>query len=429
MSIPPHPRWGHTIDSAPSYSLESLVDVAVDKELAGLLAMEMISRLATEAPTSDEAGLERDINTSTLESALLLALDPATIRHLANPPVISGCIQLLKSAAKQRKKGESPFSYEYGSLCFSIILFCFDICLLERFNMLDETLATRERTADVPVYVDTSLKLASILEDQFTILNRRADCDWIFGWSSSPSHHLYPPILPRSDISDLMNVIWDDRWYILTVSRMSSLLFLLSRYVFHERVSRHNPDGEALQLKLYELALRSLFAASPSHRAISMHIVNTNEVSYKWTNTPKQIDAQDSRLIMSEYIKQLSDNSDPSFLLGNIPAMMLRLVAPVASAETQDLLPDAIRCTMIYAWTLLTVLEIRNEVVTFAKFLFDHLHTFMQPPPGSPYRLIPSVRKEIMDIFHGGELLDWVARAIIRLDPNDPDSAARASPF
>ncbi|KAG8683627.1 hypothetical protein FRC11_013290, partial [Ceratobasidium sp. 423] len=99
----PHPRWGHTTDSAPSYSLESLVNVAVDKELAGLQAMEKISRLATEARTSAEADLERGIDPPTLESALLLALDPATIRYLANPPVISGCIQLSKPAANQRR--------------------------------------------------------------------------------------------------------------------------------------------------------------------------------------------------------------------------------------------------------------------------------------------------------------------------------------
>ncbi|KAG9084705.1 hypothetical protein FRC06_003935, partial [Ceratobasidium sp. 370] len=94
MSESSHPHWGRIVGSYITPSDMDRLDLSVDSELAGLQAVQEISQLSTEAPRIKSA---RDIHISTLGSALLLARNPATIRHLANPLVISGCIQLMRT--------------------------------------------------------------------------------------------------------------------------------------------------------------------------------------------------------------------------------------------------------------------------------------------------------------------------------------------
>ncbi|KAG8685750.1 hypothetical protein FRC11_010141, partial [Ceratobasidium sp. 423] len=100
-----HSLWGRDIED---YSTSDDLDrfrtkstLSVDAELAGLRAMQKISRL--DAQTQPYADIKQ-VDISTLECALRLSVDSVTIRHLANPPVISGCVYLLKAMNSKLSK-------------------------------------------------------------------------------------------------------------------------------------------------------------------------------------------------------------------------------------------------------------------------------------------------------------------------------------
>ncbi|KAG8703216.1 hypothetical protein FRC08_003004 [Ceratobasidium sp. 394] len=164
------------------------LDVSVDSELAGLQAMQEISQLAAEAPRDRLVG---DIDISKIESALLLARDPATICHLANPLVVSGCIQLMKTTAHIAP----PFAHEYGYLCFKLLVVALNICLLERWSIAKEALALCDQFPDAAATIPFWMTLARAVDGQFDVLKAGGDCDWVLGWSTSTRHPRQTPLL------------------------------------------------------------------------------------------------------------------------------------------------------------------------------------------------------------------------------------------
>ncbi|KAG9085805.1 hypothetical protein FS749_004090 [Ceratobasidium sp. UAMH 11750] len=198
--------------------------------------MQKISQLAAEAPQDK---LARDIDVSTIESALLLARTPATIRHLANPPVISGCIQLMKTTAHDAP----PFSHKYGYLCFKLLVGALNVCMLEQWRIAKGALTLCDEFPNAAANIPFWMTLARVVDSQFDILKAGGNCDWVLGWSGSTRHPRQTLLLLQSDISTLLSLLWDDQKYLLRAlmsytsssSGLSGLLFLLSRFVSRER--------------------------------------------------------------------------------------------------------------------------------------------------------------------------------------------------
>ncbi|KAG8684349.1 hypothetical protein FRC08_013741 [Ceratobasidium sp. 394] len=421
MSEPSHPLWGRIIGSYIPPSDMDRLDLSVDSELAGLQAMQEISQLAAEAPRATSA---RNINISTLESALRLARDPATIRHLANPPVISGCIQLMKAVTGRRSRVASPFAYEYGYLCFKLLVAALNVCLLERWNKVEQALTMCTRYPDAAAHTPFWMKLATVVDGQFDALKAGGDCDWVLGWSVSTRHPRQTPLLLRSDVSTLLNLLWDDRKHLLLAlmpytpisSGLSGLLFLLSRFVSRERYPHNNPAWEIVKTRVYELALRYMLVVDKCQREATLRAVDANKIVDTWTDTPKHMDAQDSRLIMTAFIHTLS-GEDKRLLLTRDPYIMLRLVALATDADTQDLLPEVIRLTIEYGWSMLLDLEDDDDVEAFIQCLFGSLYGLIRPPHNRPYTLTSLTQSQIIDVLRNSDFLDLTARAIIRLKP------------
>ncbi|KAG8755762.1 hypothetical protein FRC11_005804, partial [Ceratobasidium sp. 423] len=94
-------HWGQAARSDASLSEVDQHALFVEYELAGLQAMQKLSRLATDAPkpSPTNPGVLIDINT--LNYALRMIQGQSTIGHLMNPPAISGCVRLMASATNQ----------------------------------------------------------------------------------------------------------------------------------------------------------------------------------------------------------------------------------------------------------------------------------------------------------------------------------------
>ncbi|KEP47723.1 hypothetical protein V565_146200 [Rhizoctonia solani 123E] len=434
MLIPSHPRWGRAIGTFTTPAHRNRLTLSVDLELTGLQAMEQISRLAADGHLP--AQIEIEIGICTLESALLLALDPMTIRHLANPPVISGCVRLMKTVIDQRQGTVSPFSYEYGFLCFNLLVLCLNICLLERWNQLDQPLEMGCLTPYAAAHVWTSIEVSYAVIDQFNLLKDGWDCDvdWVLGWSTSGGYPRQTLLLPQSDIASILRMLWDDRklflkfltLHTLDVPGLSGLLFLFSRYVTQTHDSEQDRDADILKTSLYELALRYQLVADAYQGEANMKVIYANIVDYDtWTQTPKHIDGEDSSLIMTAFIKQVDnyDESDISLLVGNGPTVLAQLIPFAIDAHSHDLLPEVLRCSIQSGWLWLLGMEDYSDSETLIKMLFPTL-VWLIRPRDQLTRLPLSTQMKIVDVLHDGDLINLSACAIIRLSPakTEPES-------
>ncbi|CAE6500233.1 unnamed protein product [Rhizoctonia solani] len=415
-----HPQWGRTIGS---YSLPSDMNrttLSVDSELTGLQAMQKISQLATEGRIQGRESLEENIDIKMLHCALNLASDPATIRQLANPPIISGCICLMKTISRQHPRATS------------LLVGALNLCLLERWGTLDATLATVKDYPDPrgSPQIITSVKVAGTIMNQFTGMNIGADFDSALGWSTSTNNRRQAPLLSRLDMSTLFDLMWNDRKLFLqalvndisTSCGLSGLFCCFSRYVARAREFRQGPDDESLKFRLFELGSRYSLVAPEYQREAMMFVMSTTNCSQKWNNTPKHVDAEDSRLMMSSYIKQLSDNRDP-ILIARDPSINPTFISLVTDAQTQDLLPEVMKCTIKYGWFALLDEEEADKLEGLNDIIFGGLWWLFQPPHNRPYRLKEITQTQLIDAMHGGDFLDWVACILTRLGPASRTSA------
>ncbi|CAE6523355.1 unnamed protein product [Rhizoctonia solani] len=348
MFTPLHPRWGRLIGALDATPNTIRLVLSADDERSGREALENICHQAT-MPIRDRG---QDIDISALDSSLRLAQDPKTIRHLAHPLVISGCIKLLGAAVAQRGRFGSPFRYEYGYLCLRLLVASVNVCLLDRYGQLDEALEACEENDQYAADYLASVALASVVESQFQITHNGINTTWDSGWAiPNPEEG---PLVPRSDLSTLLGLLWNDRKFIIATSGFSGLLFLLSQHVFQEKYIHKNPDGEKLKRRMYELGLRYLLVAERSQRGVTLRAIDANHPDTEgWSRNAKHVDAEDSRLLMTALIKRLPIGDDRSVFVTREPSVMFRLITISTDPETQDLLPGAIRCAIEYGWAML----------------------------------------------------------------------------
>ncbi|CAE6526359.1 unnamed protein product [Rhizoctonia solani] len=442
MPTPSHPRWGRLIGSYPLSDVNEST-LSVDSEVAGLRAMKEISGLATEAQAPSQTDLEQhsNIKISILQLALRLSQDPMKIHHLADPPVVSGCIRLMKviigrtpgvaSVSKIHSSpipiltGLKPFSYEFGYLCFRLLVVTLNACLLDRWGRLDDALARREQLPRAAAHVLISIEASSAVHKQFENLVNGGDCDPVLGLSA-PNNHRRPQqtaLLPRSEIETLLGILWDDRKLFLRAlmldapiaSGLSGLLFLFARRVAQESDSKENPSP--LRKMLYELALRYYLVQDDSQFGPTLNVISSNPCYGDWIYKAKHVDANDSRWIMTAFINRLSRRSDPEHPTMEDASMMLRYVPLATDAQTQDLLPEVVKLVIEHGWLVLLARDNNDEIRLLVHTLLPALTWLISPPHNRSYRLDSLTQTRIIDAIRKGDLLDWMAFAMYKLDP------------
>lgn len=104
-------RWGrHSDQYYASYSLDVAKQRATltsDLEIEAQAAIQQICKLAKETRSLNKNNEVEKITLSTLESVLKLCADPDAFRHLACPPLISGCIKLMETIRMSGKPSVS----------------------------------------------------------------------------------------------------------------------------------------------------------------------------------------------------------------------------------------------------------------------------------------------------------------------------------
>ncbi|CAE6494812.1 unnamed protein product [Rhizoctonia solani] len=424
MSLTSHPRWGTPIGIYPSFCGLFRSDLSVDSELAGLQAMQKISQLGSEKQLPTHQDPAKRINLSTLHAALRLALDPTTVTHLEIPGVISGCTQLMKTVVGKSPGVASPFSYEYGSHCFELLIVTLNMCLMQRWGKINEARKLGDMRPEAAAYLWASVGLSFSVIDQFSILNKGGDCDWVLGWSTSAPHRRQTSLLSRSEISALLDMLWQDRKHFSTAMTrcnpaafgLSGLLFIFSRYISHARDFEQSTGSEVLRARLFELAHRYMLSADKYQREATQCVIQANAYDDLWIKTPKHIDVEDSRSLMSLFINLFSSKNPKSIPIRDA-FMMFRLVSLATDTGSQDLLPAVLQYIIKYGWSILLSREDKENLEIWVQIFLGPLLWLINPPHNRPYRLTTTTQTNIMDVICHHDFMDWIASAMIRFDP------------
>ncbi|CAE7101422.1 unnamed protein product [Rhizoctonia solani] len=320
-----------------------------------------------------------------------------------------------------------PFSYEYGHLCFKLLISCLNISLLERWNDLDETRTLFTQHPDAIPQITISNMVAKGVLNGFEALTTGGDCDWALGWSAPAARRRQTPLLSQSDISTLLDVLWDDRKLFIRAHAstdcisggfgLSGLMFLFTRYLSQERAFFPSPGQGVLGNRKYELLLRYSLVASKNQRLAILSYLDIPSRCQEWMNTPKHVDIEDSRLILNSFIKQLSEGDDPDILAKQDPSMMLRFVSLAIDTSTQDLLPEVLRWTIQHGWSSLLGVDDMAAIDTLFTMHFNSMSWLIRPPHNLPAHLTSRTREQIISAVIDGDFLDWTARMMLRLNP------------
>lgn len=113
--------------------------------------------------------------------------------------------------------------------------------------------------------------------------------------------------------------------------------------------------------------------AGQYQRDAALRVIDAIPTDERWTGTAKHVDVDDSRLIMTSFIKQLSNENDPRILKQQDATMMLRFVPLAVDAQTQDLLPEVLKWSIEYGWCVLLEFGEKDQVESFIQIAFAGL--------------------------------------------------------
>ncbi|CAE6436810.1 unnamed protein product [Rhizoctonia solani] len=222
--------WGRPLDQyAHNYPLSSNIKThhgSAPRILASTSSMR-IGELSHRIFTSNTEDVAQQITVETLGAILKMAEDVETYQYFMTQRLIGGCIALMQRIKVSGKP--SPFSYEYGYLCFRIILFSLGTYLVYRSGKYRLMQQDMTKSADIEFPRVFSKYVAQAVDEEFQASRQSLDCDSILGWGSSDD----PPLTSREQVGALVEMLWNDRANLLKALTssytpgLSGLSFLL----------------------------------------------------------------------------------------------------------------------------------------------------------------------------------------------------------
>ncbi|CAE6513653.1 unnamed protein product [Rhizoctonia solani] len=243
-----HTHWGRTIDQyTESYGLNDAmkrISLVEDIQRPAQAAIERIGQVWSKKS-------DHGVNLSDLQAVLAFSQSAGAYPSFASPSLISGCIYLM---AEIKVSGKStPFSYEYGYLCFRIMSVALGMCLLDRSGTMESAIETMTDNQHIALIQTLARLVDGVVEDavRHAAGPHKQAYNCILGWTHCPEHPKREKMISRADAATLFGVLWDDRESFLKVMAatvppvLSSVIYLLWRYVIYERYLQvqHSPES------------------------------------------------------------------------------------------------------------------------------------------------------------------------------------------
>ncbi|CAE6455461.1 unnamed protein product [Rhizoctonia solani] len=242
-----HYRWGLPVHSYPKLYTKHRIAASLQPSNSLVLAKHTDWRSIAIATIGDICKLDQltphphvietaaaRITLHTLKSVLELTRFPSEFVNFALPSLIAGSIVLMSSVQP------TPFSYEYGYLCFRILVFSLNTCLIKHGRNLDYTIQRMSSAAPgrhlsffwqgaADLLIGELGSIARLEKRLTQIVNH------------GPQQF---PVLELPKLDMLLNVLHRDRKQFLVALmtadslQLSSLLFILWKYLEHEKYAK-----------------------------------------------------------------------------------------------------------------------------------------------------------------------------------------------
>ncbi|KAF8749050.1 Lactonase, 7-bladed beta-propeller [Rhizoctonia solani] len=352
-----HPRWGRPLDDyVGSYDLAAAkkrIDITSTMKAEAEESISQVVRLAGPSQYPDPEGT-KVVTLQVLESILNLSMCPQTYHYFADPPLISGCLKLMGTVEADDRM--SPFSYEYGYLCFKIIVLAIGTNILLRTENLDMTIANMES--------DTNTELILIL-----------------------SGHVSRAIKSEIEIGNAGQPV---------------VGFLAGIFV-------ESLPSENLAIPFCEILWRYFLVATTDQLESLVYINNDVQLSSKadqWTDSSKHVTLDDLRIVLQAYTGRMSLVDSPTYLSFEINAILvlLNFVTQIMQPGVEFLLPPLIGNTLDRIWEIINnKKEDDQETIIGIGRVFGLI---------GRYAVL-----DLVETLAGRDLPDMVARAMIVLEP------------
>ncbi|CAE6454769.1 unnamed protein product [Rhizoctonia solani] len=361
-----HPRWGRPLNQyvhswgSDSFRKRAHWDARAESEIRNhaRTAISMICDMGL--PEDDEEGPPR-ITLSMLRSIADLALSPGTFSELGYPKLVDGCIRLMRMVSLSKVM---LFKYEYGYICFRIMIIALDVCCLQRAKRFDRTIARMQ--------AEPETEMLSILSEEvsYLALNLLSDkqgtrCDWLLGMNT------YDPLYGSQQMAFttdqglmfLLTLLFlDQKGFLKALGStyspgLSMVLTALWRYVVPRAPRMEIALGKTLVSMFYLAYFRYTLVAPICEDAFLASIYYNVEW---WAATKdRPADEEDEREKIMICTRRLSSAGTHWFcppLVSRIPIMTQYLLSRLANG-VEDLLPRLFGSTINRLWDA----RIRNE--------------------------------------------------------------------
>ncbi|KAG8729579.1 hypothetical protein FRC11_008432 [Ceratobasidium sp. 423] len=304
MALQTHACWGRPlsvyVESFGGEEIQTRVDLTEDTRH---LAEAAIERIAHVTPNRTDHG----VTLLELQTILVYTRSQLVTSYISfsSPSLTEGCIYLMAQISVAGKT--SPFSYEYGYLCFRIMTISIGIGLLQNSIGAEYTLANMVLDPNTPLIHTLSRHVAQLTEGAISHGGGqgRETYNCGIGWSRCSDHpKQQPEVVSRAAIGSLLETLWEDRESFLkamgsTISpELSGVIYVLWRYVIYER---------------------AYLVATPDQGKVFMLLSSLNyENSKIWNSSPKHNQLGDSKQIIRAFATQIMRPKSP-LPLGHFP--------------------------------------------------------------------------------------------------------------
>ncbi|CAE6454419.1 unnamed protein product [Rhizoctonia solani] len=431
-----HSHWGASLENyATLYSQTSDFNRSFveDQTLFSSSARDGIAVITQAADEEDETEVEllaSKLALSMLRSIMILSSSRLGILYFAHPGLTHGCIKLMKTIKVDGFV--TPFSYEYGYLCFNIAKMSLGVCLVEKLDSdLMEHMRANFMSKDNPsILTEYLCQLA--LDRMQSQSGAHLDLHSIFGWGgSSVNGGGSGLVISKSEAFELMDIIGADRKAFMMVLSssytpgVSMILLLLWQLTVQEDFSTESTFQSDILETYLDLMWRIALSATACDWPMVALVVSASGVHMKRLRG-KTVDTEDSRTILKAYIRgiPLVDGSTYRHtalkLNPNSPYFIRQNILP----GTEDLCPALVETLLDRTWEITSWEEALEEKIDAADIIGVGLQDLCLILDTYVKHALPcqsSLMQTVLEILAAKDLLGLIGVGIQRLDPDRAD--------
>ncbi|KAH7325439.1 hypothetical protein B0J17DRAFT_225320 [Rhizoctonia solani] len=415
-----HPCWGRpsaeyyssVYDSGPNF-LDQKKNLGVGNTVAlRTKARNGIQKICDLGERRDPLppGHTKLIPLNILESISKLILFPKSLVNFSHPTLVSGCIKLM--ATVQESGRISPFSYEYGYLCFRILTIAMGVCLLDKSNLLNSAVSNMisEPLADPIMLLSKHVEHAvqiQLHQEQQGLLDY-----------SYPGHRV-DSLLGILELPSLLEILYDDRKAFSIALMHTNALGLAGPMLLIGRSLSNATRATYSMMEMYCEILWRYSNASAWDKLATQRLTNRYREEAKSTWKPTFVDLEDcvTILIASEIALAPDDHRIPGpFDISAIP-VLVGFATPLIEPGSETSLPPFLATTISCIWNAIAAGPPSIErLVDAVRDIFYHISKILSCA-ARVFSFDDIVHKQAIAASFGKDLLELSARVIMLITP------------